>query len=179
MTGETGETTDGTAGGRIARLSVHTAPEGVNSLWVWRRWARPWRVMRNFLVIYGFRYCPSLRVKRAVYRMIGLRAGERCSIGLGVVIDVFFPQLVSIGDNSILGYNTVVLAHEFLVEALRSGPVDIGRDVMIGANVTILPGVVIGHGATVSACSLVNSDVPAGAFVGGVPARRLDQSRSD
>jgi acetyltransferase-like isoleucine patch superfamily enzyme len=49
----------------------------------------------------------------------------------------------------------------------------IGRDVVIGANCTILPGVVIGDGATVSAHSLVNHDVAPGSVVGGVPARPL------
>jgi len=33
---------------------------------------------------------------------------------------------------------------------------------MIGANCTVLPGVKIGEGATVSAMSLVNCDIPAG-----------------
>jgi acetyltransferase-like isoleucine patch superfamily enzyme len=45
---------------------------------------------------------------------------------------------------------------------------------MIGANCTILPGVVIGDGAIVGAMSLINRDVPAGASVGGTPIRRLE-----
>lgn len=49
----------------------------------------------------------------------------------------------------------------------------IDRDATIGANSTILPGVVVGEGAVVSAMSLVNRDVPPGAFVGGVPIRLL------
>ncbi|MCS7087780.1 MAG: hypothetical protein NZL91_03670 [Thermoflexales bacterium] len=52
----------------------------------------------------------------------------------------------------------------------------IRRGATIGANCTILPGVVIGEGAVVSAMSLVNRDVPAGAFVGGVPIRLLRAS---
>ena len=42
---------------------------------------------------------------------------------------------------------------------------------MIGANTTILPGVEIGDGAIVSAASLVNRDIPAGAMAGGNPVR--------
>ncbi len=144
-------------------------------MWVWHRSVSPWRVMCNFLVVYGCRYCPSLRVKNALYRTLGMKIGARVSPGLGVTMDIFFPRLINIGDDSIIGYNTVILAHEFLIRELRTGPVQIGRNVMIGANVTILPGVRIGDGATVSACSLVNKDVPAGAMVGGVPARVLSR----
>ena len=129
--------------------------------------------MRNFLVVYSCRYCASLRVKNCLYRALGMKVGTKVSAGLGVTMDIFFPQLISIGDNTIIGYNTVILAHEFLIKELRTGPVEIGKNVMIGANVTILPGVRIGDGATVSACSLVNNDVPAGALAGGVPARVL------
>jgi acetyltransferase-like isoleucine patch superfamily enzyme len=53
------------------------------------------------------------------------------------------------------------------------GPVVVERRATIGANCTLLPGVVVGEGATVSAMSLVNRDVPPGELWGGVPARRL------
>lgn len=75
------------------------------------------------------------------------------------------------GDSTIIGYNTTILAHEYLIEEYRLGEVRIGNRVMIGANSTILPGVTIGDGAVVSAGTLVHRDVPAGAFVGGNPMR--------
>lgn len=127
----------------------------------------------NFVVVYNCRYCPSLKLKNALYRLLGVKVGARVSAGLGVTMDMFFPQLIAIGDDSIIGYNTVILSHEFLTSELRTGPVEIGKNVMIGANCTILAGVRIGDGATISACSLVNSDVAPGAMVGGVPARTL------
>src|SRR5699024_723563 len=74
-------------------------------------------------------------------------------------------------DNTIIGYNTTILAHEYLIEEYRLGEVRIGSNVLIGANTTILPGVTIGDGAIVSAAALINKDVPAGAFVGGNPAK--------
>lgn len=133
-----------------------------------------WRVARNFLIVYLCRYLPYLSWKNRLYAQIGVRVGPRTSAGLSATLDIFFPQLISIGDNTIIGYHTVILAHEFLLEELRTGPVVIGRDVVIGANCTILPGVVIGDRAVVSAHSLVNRDVPPGAVVGGVPARPLE-----
>lgn len=52
-------------------------------------------------------------------------------------------------------------------------PVVVGDCVWCGANVTILPGVTIGEGAVIGACSVVTKDVPRCAVMGGNPARVL------
>ncbi|MCD4841965.1 MAG: acyltransferase [Methanosarcinales archaeon] len=120
------------------------------------------------------RISPSLSLKLWLYRMMGIRVGSNVSIALEVTMDVFFPQLIEIGDNTIIGYNTTILCHEFLIKEYATGSVVIGRDVMVGANTTILPGITIADGSVVSAHSLVNSDIEG--FVGGVPARPLDRN---
>ncbi|MGH2543267.1 MAG: acyltransferase [Ardenticatenaceae bacterium] len=158
---------------RQERLHVSPSLGPENALSYWWKTVHPLRVMWNFLWIYLAKYSPSLALKRALLRRTGLRIGDAASVGLAVVFDVFYPEEIEIGENSIIGYNSVILAHEFMVGEWRKGPVRIGRDVSIGANVTILPGVVIGDGATVSAMSLVNKDVPPGEFWGGVPVRKL------
>ncbi|MHB8870264.1 MAG: acyltransferase [Thermoleophilia bacterium] len=162
------------AGGASRRSRLTSYPStGVNSMWQWRRRVPLWRVSRNFLVVYACRYLPFLTWKLTLYRLIGVRIGAFAAPGLGATFDIFFPELISVGANTIVGYNTVILAHEFLRDELRTGPVVIGKDVVIGANCTILAGVVIGDGAVVSAHSLVNSDVAPRERVGGVPARPL------
>ena len=50
-------------------------------------------------------------------------------------------------------------------------PVVIKRNVWIGANATILPGVTVGENAIVAAGAVVTKDVPANTIVGGVPAK--------
>ena len=47
----------------------------------------------------------------------------------------------------------------------------IGQNVWIGADVTLMPGVRIGEGAVIAACSCVTKDVPPLALVGGCPAK--------
>ncbi len=47
------------------------------------------------------------------------------------------------------------------------------EDAWIGRNVTLLPGVIVGRGAIVGACALVNKDVPPYCVVGGVPAKPI------
>jgi len=144
--------------------------EGTNSLWQVYKTVSFWKVCKNFIVIQIGRYMPSLKLKRWLYRFfLHMEIGEKTALALMVMPDTMFPELISIGDNTIIGYNTTLLAHEYLIEEYRLGKIEIGSGVMIGACTTILPGVTIGDGAIISASTLVNKDVPAGAFVGGNP----------
>jgi len=144
-----------------------------NSLLNWYGVKNPLIVALNFVLIYPARYMPSLRVKNFLYRLTGMKVGNDVAVGLGAVFDIFFPELIEIGDNCIIGYGVTVLAHEFLHEVWRTGRIKIGRNVLIGANSTILAGVSIGDNSKVSACSLVNDDIPANSFYAGVPARKV------
>ena len=143
-------------------------------MWYWKQVVSPARLAFNYILMCMARISPSLPLKLWLYRRMGIEIGNNVSIALEVTMDVFFPQLIKIGDNSIIGYNTTILCHEFLVKEYVTGPVIIGRDVMVGANTTVLPGVKIANGSVVSAHSLVNSDIEG--FVGGVPARPLDRN---
>ncbi|MFZ5818164.1 MAG: acyltransferase [Bacillota bacterium] len=96
-----------------------------------------------------------------------------------MVFDIFYPHLITIEENSVIGYNSTILCHDFRVKEALVGPVHIGRNVLVGANSTILPGVTIGDGAQVSAMSLVNKDLPPGVFAGGVPVRIIRAGSTD
>ena len=162
-------------GRRLTRLPDYGP---LNPLQYWYRHVNPLRVVWNFICIYLARYSPSLTLKCWLYRLTGAKIGRNVSIGLAVVFDIFYPHLIQIDDNSVIGYNSVILCHDFRVREAFTGPVHIGRAVLVGANCTILPGVRIGDGATVSAMSLVNRDIPPGAMAGGVPARVLRTAES-
>ncbi|MNK71257.1 2,3,4,5-tetrahydropyridine-2,6-dicarboxylate N-acetyltransferase [compost metagenome] len=154
--------------------------EGPNSLWQLYRTVSPWKGVWNFIVIQLTRYCPILPLKNWMYRrLLRMRVGEHTAFGLMVMVDVFFPEKITIGRNSVIGYNTTILAHEYLIKEYRLGDVVIGDEVLIGANTTILPGVTIGDGAVVAAGSVVHKDVEAGTFVGGNPLRVLERKNPD
>ncbi|GBF72346.1 acetyltransferase [Paenibacillus sp. 598K] len=153
--------------------------EGPNALWQVYRTVSPWKAVRNFIAIQFARYCPILPVKNWIYRhVLGMKVGRYASFALMVMVDVFFPERIRIGDNCIIGYNTTILTHEYLIREYRLGDVRIGDHVMIGANTTILPGVTIGDHAIVSAGSLVHKDVPAYAFVGGNPMQVIGENET-
>ena len=50
-------------------------------------------------------------------------------------------------------------------------PIVIGKNVWIGANVTILGGVTIGDNSIIAAGAVVNKDIPPDSVAAGVPAR--------
>jgi acetyltransferase-like isoleucine patch superfamily enzyme len=100
---------------------------------------------------------------------------------------------VTIGDYALISWNVVIMdtyraplsarARRLALEQLASNregslglrrdvkPVRIERNVWIGFDTCILPGVTIGEGAIVGARSVVNEDVPAYAIVAGNPAK--------
>ncbi len=138
----------------MRRVKRYPCEPGRNSMRDWHRKVHPLRVIFQFIIITVCRYLPSLKMKNFLYRRLGMKVGKNVSMGVMVMVDIFFPQFVSIGDNSVIGYNSTILAH-----------------VLLGANTTVLPGVKIGDGARVGAGSLVNRDIPPGVLACGVPAK--------
>ncbi len=171
--------TDGAAAApdasRHDRLERHpTAGEG-NSLARWTAVRSPWRVAVNYAVVVIARHSPSLRLKNWLFRRLGMAVGPGATWALESTPDVFWPELITVGEDAILGYDVTVLCHEFLQDEYRTGEVVVGDRAMVGAGTVVLPGVRIGADASVGANSVVARDVPAGATVAGVPATPLDE----
>lgn len=87
---------------------------------------------------------------------------------------------IIINDYTIIGFESIILTrtHQYTDENMpirsqtqHSMPVQIGKDVWIGARSIILPGVKIGDGAIVGANAVVTRDVTPNTIVGGIPAK--------
>ena len=120
------------------------------------------------------------------------RIGDNVSIGTLSVIEhhveiangvrihtqVFIPEFSVLEEGCWIGPNVVFTNAKYPlspgVKDQLAGPI-IRRGAKIGANSTLLPGVVIGENALVGAGSVVVRDVPAGAVVVGNPARVIRQ----
>ena len=172
------ETEHGAVGSRNSRhdrITATATPGPTNSLQHWTDARNPLRIVLNFLAVQLIKFSPILRVKTWLLRRLGADVGADVSLALAATPDVFWPELITIEDDAIVGYDATILCHEFLREEYRTGEVLIGEGAMVGAEAVILPGVHIGEDARIAANSLVAEDVPAGATVAGVPAERVDR----
>ena len=120
------------------------------------------------------------------------RIGNNVSVGTLSVIEhhveiadnvrihtqVFIPEYSVLEEGCWIGPNVVFTNAKYPlspgVKDSLAGPV-IRKGAKIGANVTLLPGVVVGENALVGAGSVVVRDVPPGAVVAGNPARIIRQ----
>ena len=106
--------------------------------------------------------------------------GKNITIGKKVFINAgckFQDQGgILIDDGALIGHNVVLATLNHNFDPNKRGnmvpaPIKIGKNVWIGANATVLPGVSIGNGAIVAAASVVTKDVPENVVVAGVPAK--------
>ena len=92
------------------------------------------------------------------------------------------PHLISFGNNVHVASNVSFINHDITCMMfnymdkehkyrLRQGEINIGDNVFIGSNSTILYDVTIGDNVIIGAGSLVNRDIPGGTVAAGVPAK--------
>jgi acetyltransferase-like isoleucine patch superfamily enzyme len=146
-------------------------------------------VIRSHTVIYGGnRIGEGLQTGHGVLIRESNRIGDRVSIGSGTEIahhvkigdgvrihsHAFIPEFTTLEDGCWIGPNVVFTNDPHPLcpashDCMRGATVRIGAK--IGANATILPGLIVGKMALVGAGSVVTTDVPDGAVAAGVPAK--------
>ena len=124
-----------------------------------------------------------------------IKIGDYCYIGEGTRIwslssivlgdRVFLSHGVNVHDNDAHSLSASERHRHFrelaqegqasFAENVATDKIEIGDDVWIGFNATILKGVRIGKGAIVGACSVVTRDIPPYAVVAGNPAVQIGE----
>jgi acetyltransferase-like isoleucine patch superfamily enzyme len=123
-------------------------------------------------------YAPGAETVRVrLHRWRGVSIADGTFIGTAALIETERPDLVSIGSGVTVGIRSTIVAHFRGLTAAERGEgeerfsVVIEDDVFIGPGALILPGVRLGHGAVVTAGSVVTSSVPPLTMVQGNPAK--------
>jgi acetyltransferase-like isoleucine patch superfamily enzyme len=158
-------------------------------------------------LLYRSRAAKGVTIERgaSVYKgtMFNVGPGGRVRVGAFALVHaarIDCEERVEIGDHALISWNVVLMdtygigdlastERRRLLERLSATPerrldgraptrpVRIGRNVWLGFDVCVLPGVTVGEGSIVGARSVVADDVPPFCVVAGNPARvirRLD-----
>ncbi len=115
------------------------------------------------------------------HKLRGVKIGKDVFIGYDTIIDTAYPELVYIGNNVIISWRVLIIAHfdndKLLVpnkfKQKDFFTVKIEDDAFIGPGSIILPNITIGSGSVVSAGSVVFRSVPPMTMVQGNPAKPI------
>lgn len=144
--------------------------------------------LRKWFLPLFFKHCgTNLQVRPRVH----FESIEEIAIGNGVSFNYNsfingFGGLV-IGDNCLFGPGLTIITSNHLFKGslnVRSlghskMAVSIGNNVWVAANVTILPGIVIGDNVVIGAGSVVTKSIPSNKVVVGNPARILKENNEN
>ena len=95
------------------------------------------------------------------------------------------PELISFGNNVNIAANVTFINHDTSAKLLNDlyqtkefkpvkGCIEIGNNILVGANVIILPNVRIGNNVVIGAGSIVAKDIPDNCVAAGVPCKVID-----
>jgi acetyltransferase-like isoleucine patch superfamily enzyme len=128
----------------------------------------------------GMAGIPFSRLRVFLLKICGVKLGRGCYIGFNVICDTNFPHLITIGDRVTISHNTLIFAHTATPAKSRLAkiynqkkPVYIGSGAWIGANCTILPGVVIGQDCMIGAGSVVTKSTEPSSLYAGNPSKKI------
>jgi acetyltransferase-like isoleucine patch superfamily enzyme len=100
-----------------------------------------------------------------LHRARGVTIGTNVWIGYDAILETAFPHLITIEDNVEIGIRVILIAH-----FRENSGVTIERDVFLGPGVIVLTPAVVGHGAVVTAGSVVTRSIPPMTLAQGNPA---------
>ncbi len=128
------------------------------------------RIWQFCVVLAGARIGEDCNICSHVFIENDVVVGDRVTVKCGVQL----WDGVTIEDDAFVGPNVTFTNDRYPPSDNFPQKIErtkVGKGASIGANATILPGVVIGEGAMVGAGSVVTRDVPAGELWLGNPAR--------
>lgn len=131
-----------------------------------------WKLLTIITSLGEFSLLPFTTVftKPIILKIFGAKIGKNVAIG-GTVDD---PFLITIGDNTIIGHDSLISGNATMNGKIIIGNVFIGNNVTIGTNSVVLPNTEIGNNSNVSIGSVILSGtkVPTTETWRGNPARK-------
>ena len=101
-----------------------------------------WKIKNDLNIISSYVGIPE--VKAYHLKTMGAKLGSKVFLSSSNVIDPYFPELIDIDKNVIMGMGASIFCHEFIDGKLYVGEVKIGKNSLIGFGSIVLPGTQMG-----------------------------------
>lgn len=134
--------------------------------------------VRNYLLFLIAYVAPSNYIRVKLNKWKGVNVGKNVYIGMFVFIDNAYPDYVYIEDDVAVNAGCMLITHFNLkkhfepIVLARVAPVLIKKGAMVAIRSIVLPGVMVGEYAMISAASVVSEDVDSYTLVKGNPAKK-------
>lgn len=148
--------------------------------WFWMTYQKNWMID------------PCSDKRQKYWKKCGVKSNGDFFVGADVYFDAQNAQYLTIDDGAWISSRCTILCHKRDISNYYKGdiytnnpsaiyPVHICRNVAVGMDSMIMPGVTIGEGAVIGSGSLVINDVPAWTVAVGRPAKvvRVLRARED
>lgn len=147
----------------VQSLLFHTSPQ---FLYGWRRW---------LLKLFGARVGQGVMLRPSVVVTYPWNVSIGASSWIGDNVTIYSLAAVSIGSNTVVSQGCYLCAasHDYQDASfpIYGEPINLEPEVWLCARAFVHPGVTIGRGAVVAACSVVTKDVAPLTIVAGMPAK--------
>lgn len=114
-------------------------------------------------------------VARFVYwintRIYGMDIHPSAMISSKAMLDKCNPKGIHIGEETAVAPGVCIMAHNCVIGRGVNVDTRVGKNVLLGVNAIILPGVTIHDNVIIGAGAVVTKDVPSNCVVAGNPAR--------
>lgn len=126
------------------------------------------------------------KLRPALMRRMGCHVGRGCFIGDHVRIDQGHADMITLEDGVSVASGTRLLCHQrdftnycigddYMMLGYIVKPIVLKKGCLVGMESFVMPGVTIGEGAIVGACSLVTKNIPAWTIAAGRPAKVIKE----
>ena len=131
----------------------------------------PFRILQKVALNLSQSHWLSNKLRVRLLRLGGVNVGKNIFLGEGVIIDSIRPDLLTIGDNTLITARCMILTHFYKNGNFYYGDVKIGSGCFVGMNTIIANSVTIGDNSVIGAGSIVTKDIPEGEVWAGNPAK--------
>lgn len=153
---------------------------GVINLLFFRYSPKPLHAWRSFILrCFGASVAKGVHVYPGVkiWAPWNLELKTECGIANGVTL--YSQGKITIGYRSVISQNVYVCAgsHDYTQKGfpLITSPINIGDQAWVAAGAFIHPGVTIGNGCVIGACSVVTKDMPQWMVCAGHPCKPIKE----